>query len=192
VRLAFAPPEQRALSVSHFRIATVAPTALVLAALVQGCDKGPETQVILDNDYPPSAPVPLVIYRAFWQAVALQEAVAPGSSSPAQSTVAASDNTAYVILAPGWDPAGMAPPTSFVLLQSRSGYGVHLDETLHIPVDDATFIGNCAAGSFLSQGQADFIAQRIFTDAIFPDAAPPPFHYDAATCTMSPLADGGS
>jgi hypothetical protein len=178
--------------VSHLRIATVAPTALVLVAFVQACDRAPQTQVILDNHYSPSAAVPLVVYRAFWQAVALQEAVVPGSSSSAQSTVAASDNTAYVILAPGWDPTSTAPPTSFVLLQSRGGFGVHLDETLHIPVDDSTFAGNCAAGSFLSQDQADFISQRIFTSTIFADAAPPPFHYDAATCTMSPVADGGS
>jgi hypothetical protein len=175
---------------------TGAATAVVLVALVAsvgGCDKAPDTKVVLDNDYSPSAPVPLVVYRAFWQAVSFQQPVAPGSSSEAQSTESADDNTAYVILAPGWDPTSDAgPPTSFVLLQSRSGFTVHLDQTLHIPVDDSTFVGNCAAGSFLTQDQADFIAERIFTSAIFDAAAPPPFHYDAATCTLSALTDAGS
>jgi len=50
--------------------------------------------------------------------------VAPGESSAPQSTVAASDNTAYVVLAPGWDPASSAEPSCLVVLQSRQGYGV--------------------------------------------------------------------
>jgi hypothetical protein len=175
---------------------TGAATAVGLAALVAfvaGCDQAPDTKVVVDNDYSPSAPVPLVVYRAFWQAVSFQQPVVPGSSSPVQSTFSAADNTAYALLAPGWDSTGDAGlPTSFVLLQSRSGLTVHFDQTLHIPVDDSTFVGNCAAGSFLTQEQADFMAQRIFTSPIFADAALLPFHYDAATCTLSFLADGGS
>jgi hypothetical protein len=143
----------------------------------------PATSVVLENDYPSSTASPLVVYRAFWQAVAFQDPVAPGTSSDAQSTVPASANTAYVVLAPGWDPSSDAGPTSFVLLESRdAGFGVSLGDTLTIPVDDTTFVGNCDAGSHLSQAQADLITQRVFTPTIFPDASAP-FRYEAATCT---------
>jgi hypothetical protein len=59
-------------------------------------------------------------------------------------------------------------------------------ETLHIPVDDRAFIGNCASGSFLSQAQADFITQLIFPS----DFAS--LRYDAASCTTTPIGDGGA
>jgi hypothetical protein len=166
--------------------------ALSFGPFAAGCAQRPQTLVILDNDYPPSQTAPLVVYRAYWQAVSFQSPVAPGAESDPQSTVPASDNTAYVILAPGWDPdAGPARPTSFVFMQSRSSFDVHQGDTLHIPVDDGTFIGNCASGSFLSQTQADFIIQRIFVPAIFPDASAP-FAYDAATCTTTPIGDAGA
>ena len=160
--------------------------ALTVALLAAGCDARPQTSVVLDNDYPPYTTVPLVVYRAHWQAVSFPSAVAPGASSDAQSTVPASDNTAYVVLAPGWDPTGSTPPTSLVVVQSRDGFGVHLDDTLHIPVDDTSFVGNCAAGSFLSQAQADFITQLVFPCDFSS------FHYDAARCTMTPTADSGA
>jgi len=152
--------------------------AMLAAPLVAGCDS-PQTFVVLDNHYPPAAMPPLVVYRALWQAVSFQTAVPPGSSSDPQSTVAASANTAYVLLAPGWDPKSSTQPTSFLVLQSIDGFEVHLNNTLHIPVDDMTFVGNCAAGSFLSQGQADFITQRVFAS----DFAG--LSYDAATCTTT-------
>jgi hypothetical protein len=164
-------------------------SALSFAQLA-GCDQRPDTTVVIDNDYAPSATTPLVAYRAYWQAVSFQSPIPPGSSSDAQPTVAASDHTAYVVLAPGWDPDSSVPPTSFVLMQSKSGFDVHLNGILHIPVDDMTFTGNCASGSVLSQPQADFITQRIFTQTIFPDAAAP-FSYDAASCTMMRIGDAG-
>ena len=155
------------------------------APFAAGCDHA-DTFVVLDNDYPAASPRPLIVYRAFWQAVPFPDAVAPGASSEPQSTVAASPNTAYVLLAPGWDPNGPTPPISFVVLQSKNGFGVNLYDTLHLPVDDASFVGNCASGSFLSQVQADFITQRIFPDAFAS------FRYDAATCTTTPLGDAGA
>jgi hypothetical protein len=175
---------------SLVRVTAIA-SALLPAFSATGCG-APNTTVVLDNRYPPSTTKPLVVYRAYWQAVSFQDAIAPGSSSDPQPTVPASDNTAYVVLAPGWDPTSSTPPTSFVFLQSRSGFEVHLDNTLHIPVDDATFIGNCAAGSFLSQAQADFITERIFTPTIFPNAAASSFRYEAATCTTTPIGDAGT
>lgn len=147
-----------------------------------GCDK-PETAVVIDNDYPASTETPMVVYRAQWQAVWFDAAVSPGSSSDPLATLPASANTAYVILAPGWDPTSSSAPTSFVVLQSRNGFEVHLNETLHIPVDDTTFLGNCGSGNTLSQDQADFITQRVFA-ADFASWA-----YDAATCTTTPIGD---
>lgn len=152
--------------------------ALFIAPVATGCDS-PNTNVVLDNAYPPSATDALLVYRGFWQAVPFETPLLPGTSSEPQSTVPASANTAYVLLAPGWDPAASSPPRAFVVLQSRDGFGVHLDDTLHIPVDDATFMGNCAVGSFLSQSQADFITQRVFA-ADFAG-----LRYEAATCTIT-------
>jgi hypothetical protein len=160
-------------------------SALSLVSIAIGCDHRPETNVVLENKYVPSSVRPLVVYRMHWQAVTFQDPIPPGSSSEPHSTVPASANTAYVVLAPGWDPTSSTPPTSFVVVQSRNGFEVHLDDTLHIPVDDTTFMGNCAAGSVLSQAQADFITRLVFPG----DFAS--LTYDAATCTTTPIADKG-
>ena len=56
---------------------------------------------------------------------------------------------------------------------------MHLNNTLHIPVDDTTFVENCSAGSSLTQNQADFITQRVFAS----DFAG--LNYDAQTCTTT-------
>jgi hypothetical protein len=151
---------------------------VLCCAAALGCD-APDTRVVLDNAYPPSATPASVVYRAFWQAVPFSTPVPPGASSDPQSTVAASANTAYVLVAPGWSPASAPTPTSFLVLESRAGFAVHLDETLHIRVDDTTFAGNCAAGSVLDQAQADFITQRVFASELAG------LRYDAATCTTS-------
>jgi hypothetical protein len=154
-------------------------SACALAATA--CDT-PHTDVVFDNHYPAS-PTAMVVYRAAWQAVIDNAGIPPGESSNAQSTVGASENTAYVVLAPGWDPASHTAPSSIVVLQSRQGFAVHLNNTLHIPIDDATFAGNCGAGSFLSQTQADFITQLVFPgDFTY-------LRYDAATCSTSLLGD---
>ncbi|MGD0678669.1 MAG: hypothetical protein ABSC94_24945 [Polyangiaceae bacterium] len=145
----------------------------------------PYTYVVMDNKYPASAAAPLVVYRAYWQAVAFATPVAPGSSSALEATVPASDNMAWVVLAPGWDPSSSSPPASFVVMQSRSGFAVHLDNILHIPVDDSEFAGNCATGSALTQSEADFITQRVFP-SVFQG-----LQYDAATCATSPIGDAG-
>lgn len=147
-----------------FRALLVCAFVLSLGA---GCDS-PSTRVVVDNAYPASTEHPLVIDRAFWLAVAFPTPIPPGASSDPEDTVAASPNPAYAVV---------ASPTGPVVLQSRQGFEVHWNTTLHIPVDDTTFAGNCAAGSFLSQAQADFITGRVFAS----DFAGR--HYDAATCT---------
>jgi hypothetical protein len=150
--------------------------ALMSGALIAAC--APSTSVVLENDFPAGEPSK-VIYQAFWQAVPFQTPIPPGQSSEPQSTVPASANSAYVVLAPGWDPSSTTPPTSFVVLQSRSGVSVELDGSLHILVDDTTFAGDCAAGSFLTQQQAEFITRRVFQN-VFQGLT-----YDASTCTTS-------
>ena len=148
------------------------------ASLVGGCDT-PHTKVVLDNHYPFSSA--LVIFQGQWSIASFTTPVPPGTSSDPQDAVPASANTAYVVLAPGFDPSldGGATPTSFVVLQSIGGFEVHLDNTLHIPVDDTTFAGNCASGSFLTQDKADFITQRVFQN-VFTGLT-----YHAATCTTT-------
>lgn len=152
---------------------------LVAAAAVAGCDAA-HTNVVIDNGYPPVAPSPFVVYRAWWQAVAFPAPIPPGTSSDPQPTVAASANRAYVVVAPGWDPMSPMSPTALIVLQSLDGFAVRLDQTLHIPVDDTTFAGNCAAGSPLTQDQADFIIGRVFAAADLGMLT-----YDAATCTVT-------
>jgi hypothetical protein len=142
--------------------------------LTLACDT-PHTEVVVDNGYARASGD--VIYQAFWQAVPFTTPILPGTSSDAQISVFASPNTAYVLLAPGWDPSSAAMPASLVVLESRMGYELHFDTTLHIPVDDTTFAGNCAVGSTLSQNDADFITQNVFAN-VFAN-----LHYDAATCT---------
>jgi hypothetical protein len=150
----------------------------LVVALATGCDT-PSTVVILDNAYPPSAPVPLVVAAAHWQAVNFPAPVVPGASSEPYPTAPASANTAYVLLAPGWDPSADAGWGSLLVLQSRAGLEVHLAQTLHVVVDDTNFLGNCAAGNPLSQDEADFLTQRVFA-ADFAGRG-----YDATTCTSS-------
>ncbi|HXX68428.1 MAG TPA: hypothetical protein VEK07_14665 [Polyangiaceae bacterium] len=161
--------------------AAAVPLVLVLAS---HCSP-PDTSVVVDNDYPANSPAPLVVYQAYWQTATFTTPIPPGSSSASSSAVPASATTAYAVLAPGWNPAGSTPPSSLVVLQSQMGFSVHLDDTLHIPVDDTTFAGNCAAGSFLTQPQADFITQIVFP-GVFACLT-----YDAAACTVSPMTDGG-
>jgi hypothetical protein len=146
--------------------------------------EGPATaNVILNNEYP--AQSGLVVYQAYWQAVLFSSPVPPGTASEAQPTVAASENTAYVVVAPGWNPSSSTPPSSFILLQSQGGFSVNLGSTLTIPVADSTFSGNCASGSVLSQSQANFITQLVFP-RLFEGLT-----YDAATCATGQVGDAG-
>jgi hypothetical protein len=152
---------------------------LATVPFVFGCSGPTSTHVVLENNY--SAASGLVVYQAVWQAVSFQAAIPPASASDPQTTISASPNTAYVVLAPGWDPTSSTPPTTFVVLQSQEpGFEVGLNNVLYIPVDDAHFIGNCTSGSTLSQAQTNFITQIVF-QGIFAGLS-----YSAATCTTTP------
>ena len=151
--------------------------AVVLQMVViTGCDT-PETHVALHNGYAGSSA--FVIYRARWEAVSFDTPVGPAASSELHDTIPASENTAYVLIAPGWDPMRSVPPTAFIALQSTTGFAVDLDETLEIEVDDAAFVGDCSVGRALSQAAADFVTQRVFA-SVFQGR-----RYDAATCTTT-------
>ncbi len=161
------------------RLSSVIPSLVLSVVASAGCDT-PSTSVIVQNQFAPVTS--FVVYRAFWQAVAFDDPIAPGEASDPASTVPASPNTAWALVAPGWDPASAATPTSFIVLQSRGGFAVSLRDTLRIPVDDTTFAGDCAAGSTLSQQEADFITRRVFAAELAG------LVYDAATCTTTPAS----
>jgi hypothetical protein len=127
-----------------------------------GCD-APVTRVVVENRSG------AVIQRARWHAVELTEPIAPGAASAPRDTVPASETPAYALR--GEDPAAL------VVLRSRAGFAVGLNQTLTIVVDDTTFAGDCAAGSPLEQREADFITERVFA-SVFAG-----LRYDAATCT---------
>jgi hypothetical protein len=169
--------------------------ALSLAFLAAGCNGLPPTYVVFENDYPPSSLRPLVVYQAYWQATSFPSpeagavgGIPPGASSVPLSAVpaSASMNMAYVVLAPGWNPTSSTPPTSLVVMESRSGFGVGLGDTLDIPIDDTTFMGNCGAGSTLNSSEADFITQRVFAP-VFANV-----DYDAKTCATTPIGKSSS
>ena len=167
--------------------ASTLPATAAFAVLAVACQAAPATTVAIADAYPATSASPLVVYDAYWENVSFAGSpVPPGASSPPQLTVPASASTAYVVLAPGWDPDGGAPPSSFVVLESREGYSVDLGGVLEIPVHDATFIGNCAAGSHLTPAEAAFITQYVFRC----DFAT--MSYDPATCTVTPIADAGA
>lgn len=150
-------------------------SALPALVALAACD-APSTAVVFENGYAPATKRPIVVFDAFWQAVSFSTPLPPGAASDPQSTVAASPNTAYAVIAPGWDPAS-GPPPRLVALRSPGDFAVRLGDTLEVPIDDAHFAGDCDAGSRLSQDEADFVTQRVFAN----DFAG--LVYDAATCT---------
>ena len=174
--------------VSRDSLAAVVTGTLVLGTVVfgTGCFPRPDTSVVLENDYPRDAAAAYVIYQAYWQAVSFDAAIVPGAASDVMPTVPASGNTAYVVVAPGWDPSSNTPPRSIVVLESAGQFAVNLDDTLTIPVSDETFIGNCAAGSALTQTEADFITNLVFPGRFAQ------LHYEAKDCTTPFTGDGGA
>jgi hypothetical protein len=164
---------------------------LYVSASAIGCDTETPTSAVVDDAYPavPDGGDPtkeITVFKAWWQTTLFLDPVAPGGESLAQRTVPETDY-AYAILAPGWDPTSMAPPTTLIPIRSNDKLSVSRGDTLHITVSDVTFTGNCAAGKSLSQADVDFITQNIFPG----DFAT--VTYDAKTCVATPIpVDGGS
>ncbi len=153
------------------------PLVVVATLAAAGCDT-PYTRVQFVNAFAPTdATAAYVIFQASWQAVSVPGPIAPGQSSDAANTVPASNNPAYVLVAPGWNGDPNVMPTSLIALQSNP-LTVHLDDTLTIVVNDESFFGDCAAGSHLPQATADFIVGQVFAAQLGNVT------YDAETCTL--------
>ena len=158
--------------------------ASTCALLATGCDHAPETTAVIDNRYPSNGP--LLIYQAQFETASFSSPVLPGTSSDPQDTVSTSGEWSVALLAPGWDAGSDVAPTSFVVMQSVGQFAVQTGAVVHIPVDDSTFRGNCEAGSFLTQEEANVLIAAFFST---------PFkhlNYDAASCTTTPIPDGGA
>ncbi len=156
-----------------------------------GCESETPTGAIIQNGYPVASDATnsspgVTIYKAWYFTTAFVDPVAPGGLSDTQRTVPATDYV-YAVLAPGWDPSGAEPPTTLIPVRSKGRLSAARGGILTIDVSDATFDGNCMAGSSLSQDDADFITQRIFPGQ-FASVA-----YDAKTCRATPVStDAGA
>lgn len=159
----------------------------LLASAAFACETETATTAVVDNAYAPdSGAATVVVYKVWWQTTLFAQSVAPGTSSETERVAPATD-TAFAVLAPGWDPASGAAPGRLVAVQSRSALSVERGGLLHVRVSPDTFVGDCAAGADrLTQEQADFITQRIFP-AEFAGVA-----YAASDCRVTRAVDGGA
>jgi len=161
-----------------------AAACLLLLPLASGCNTSDPTSAVLVNQYPVSSKAgssdSVVVYKGWWAVAQFADPVAPGSESDPVRVVQGTDY-AYALLAPGWDPASGAPPSTLIPVRSSQRLSVARGDTLSFVVSDTTTDGDCAAGKPLSQEDANFITQRTFPNE-FENAV-----YDAATCTRSAL-----
>jgi hypothetical protein len=164
-------------------------SASVAIASLSACDDTEATAVV-DNAYPTltdggADPLnSITVYRAWWLVTVFTDPVAAGTSSDSHRVVNGLDS-AYVVLAPGWDKASGTAPTKLIPAKTKTAIGVSSGDVLHITANDENLIGNCAAKQPLTQVDADFITQNIFPNEFAG------FTYDAPTCTLTPISDGG-
>jgi hypothetical protein len=159
------------------------PVSLALALLslaLNACATPDPSLAVVENAYPiPGSPAEqTTVYKAWWSVTEFTDPVAAGHSSDDERVVPASDY-AYLLLAPGWDPASTQPPPRLLVARTKTKLSVKRGERLHIVVDDSTVDGSCTAGMPLSQEDADLITQRIFPGSFAG------LRYDAATCTTT-------
>ena len=160
----------------------------VLCLFAIGCETSEQTQAVFDNEYAASDRVSgngVVVYEGWWSVAQLTAPVLPGAESDPVRVVKGSDY-AYALLAIGWDAASSISPTQVIPIRTKTVLSVARGDTLHIEISPATTLGDCSSGEPLSQDDADFITQRIFPGAF------KGLHYDAATCTTSPLRGASS
>ncbi|MEO8876535.1 MAG: hypothetical protein ABI461_13175 [Polyangiaceae bacterium] len=152
-----------------------------------GCDDK-ETTAVIANAYPTTgdggfdSAKSVGVYKGWWLVTVFTDPVAAGAQSDPHRVVSGND-AAYVILAPGWDPASGTTPSVLIPAKSNGAIGVAKGDQLTITIDDAHFTGNCATGHPLAQIDADFITENIFPG----DFAG--MTYDAATCTLTPIPE---
>ena len=159
------------------------------ASLVMtACDTETATHAAVENGFAEVAEggdpaTRVVVYKTWWVTTLFTEPVPPAMTSAELRTVPARD-TAYALLALGWDPASGAPPTTLIPVRSKEPLAVSRGKVLRILVSDGAFTGNCAASQALTQEDADFITRRIFPGEFVK------LSYDATTCTSTPLDEG--
>jgi hypothetical protein len=161
--------------------------ALLFSALLSfaGCDTSEPTSAVVDNGFPapPDGGDPALqtaVFKVWWFVTLFPDPVAAGSSSDVNRVVPASEY-AYALLAPNWDPASGAPPTTLIPVRLKDKVSVARGDIVRITVSEETVEGNCSGGTALSQDDADFITQRIFPG----DFAS--VTYDAVRCVASPV-----
>lgn len=157
------------VSVACFTLASVA------------CETSAPTHAVVDNDYTVEQDV--TVYKAWWSVASIREHVSPGSES-APVRVVENTDYAFALLARGWDPEAGAP-LALIPVHTRSPVTATRGETLHIHISPETVLGDCELGEPLSQGDANFIVNRLFPGDFTG------LQYDAATCTSSPIDAGG-
>jgi uncharacterized membrane protein YgcG len=100
-----------------------------------------------------------------------------------QRTIPGSDY-AYALLAPGWSAAN-GPPPYLVAVKSAAKLTAYDHQLLRIIAADATFTGDCAAGTLLTADDATLITTQLFPGE-FAGAV-----YDPATCTTTLSSGAG-
>jgi hypothetical protein len=176
--------------------ATFACTAAALAALglalsLGACQTPDASGAILANEYPPvvdggDPSTEMTIYKAWYAVSYFADPIAPGQDSQANRMVPV-DDYVYLLLAPGWDPSSSVLPTKLIAVETITTHPITRGEVVRVPIRPETIKGNCAAGSPLSQAEADFLTTQIFPEDFAGS------HYDAATCTATlPPADAGA
>jgi hypothetical protein len=175
----------------RFLVLAVAPAILLAAS---SCDTADATHAVVANAYPAvladasadaSAVDETFVVRAWWSVALFPDAVAAGTESGAARVVPATEY-AYALLARGWDPTSAATPGALVAVRTTERLSAARGRTLRIVLGPGTVVGDCAAGTPLSQDEADFVTTRIFPGAFAG------LVYDAATCVATaPPLDAG-
>jgi hypothetical protein len=161
------------------------------APLLSACNTAEPTSAVLSNQYPPASSADALdstsVYKGWWSVAQFPEPVAAGQVSDPVRIVLGSDY-GYALLAPGWDVESGVAPTTLIPVRSAQKLSVGRGELLTFVVSEQATIGDCRAGSPLTQEDADFMTQRIFPGE-FAGLA-----YDAASCVSSAVvsAEGGA
>jgi hypothetical protein len=157
------------------------------ASLILGCNTSEPTSAVLSNEYPPASDAgsedSTPVYKGWWAVSQFPDPVAAGQVSEPVRIVLGSDY-GYALLAPGWDVASSTPPTTLIPVRSAQKLSIGRGELLTFVVSADASVGDCRAGTPLTQADADFITQRIFPGE-FADRI-----YDAESCTTSAVSAG--